>query len=79
CTNQNCLKTTPTSSIRRLWNRDLAAVLNFRHILASLREKGTRPDRFMPQKAGERKGKQKESQESKRIKHSSSVIAAGHP
>ncbi|KAK9702734.1 hypothetical protein K7432_011095 [Basidiobolus ranarum] len=51
-TNQNCLKTAPASSIRRLWNRDLAAVLNFRHILTSLREKGTRPDRFMPQKPG---------------------------
>ncbi|KAK9696036.1 hypothetical protein K7432_012671 [Basidiobolus ranarum] len=60
------------SSIRRLWNRDLAAVLNFRHILTLLREKATRPDRFMPQKQGKRKGKP-------RIKHSSSsVIAVGY-
>ncbi|KAJ2666361.1 hypothetical protein IW148_001080 [Coemansia sp. RSA 1199] len=32
--------------IERLWNRDLAAVLNFRHILFSLRETGTVPTRF---------------------------------
>ncbi|KAJ2483946.1 hypothetical protein IWW56_000092 [Coemansia sp. RSA 2131] len=31
---------------RRLWNRDLAAVLNFRSILFSLRETGTVPARF---------------------------------
>ncbi|KAJ2480726.1 hypothetical protein IWW56_002239 [Coemansia sp. RSA 2131] len=31
---------------RRLWNRDLAAVLNFRNILFSLRETGTVPLRF---------------------------------
>ncbi|KAJ2646060.1 hypothetical protein IW137_001628 [Coemansia sp. RSA 1287] len=31
---------------RKLWNRDLAAVLNFRHILQSLRETGTVPIRF---------------------------------
>ncbi|KAJ2120283.1 hypothetical protein IW147_005199 [Coemansia sp. RSA 720] len=31
---------------RRLWNRDLAAVLNFRSILFSLRETGTVPLRF---------------------------------
>ncbi|KAJ2535286.1 hypothetical protein EV175_006932, partial [Coemansia sp. RSA 1933] len=30
----------------RLWNRDLAAVLNFRHILNGLREDGFRPARF---------------------------------
>ncbi|KAG0183739.1 hypothetical protein DFQ28_001086, partial [Apophysomyces sp. BC1034] len=27
----------------RLWNRDLAAVLNFRHILNGLREEGVTP------------------------------------
>ncbi|KAJ2666734.1 hypothetical protein IW148_000724 [Coemansia sp. RSA 1199] len=32
--------------IQRLWNRDLVGVLNFRHILFSLREKGTVPTRF---------------------------------
>ncbi|KAJ2502333.1 hypothetical protein GGH96_001129 [Coemansia sp. RSA 1972] len=31
---------------RKLWNRDLAAVLNFRHILFSLQETGTVPTRF---------------------------------
>ncbi|KAJ2720233.1 hypothetical protein H4S00_003280, partial [Coemansia sp. D1744] len=31
---------------RKLWNRDLVAVLNFRHILFSLRETGTVPTRF---------------------------------
>ncbi|KAJ2502573.1 hypothetical protein GGH96_000977 [Coemansia sp. RSA 1972] len=31
---------------RKLWNRDLAAVLSFRHILFSLRETGTVPTRF---------------------------------
>ncbi|KAJ2479773.1 hypothetical protein IWW56_002876 [Coemansia sp. RSA 2131] len=31
---------------QRWWNRDLAAVLNFRHILFSLRETGTVPARF---------------------------------
>ncbi|KAI7870058.1 hypothetical protein BDF14DRAFT_1778913, partial [Spinellus fusiger] len=30
----------------RLWNRDLAATLNFRHILMSQRENGTSPERF---------------------------------
>ncbi|KAJ2182299.1 hypothetical protein GGF45_000962 [Coemansia sp. RSA 551] len=34
---------------RRLWNRDLVAVLNFRHILQSLRETGTVPTRFQRQ------------------------------
>ncbi|OAD81455.1 hypothetical protein PHYBLDRAFT_139007 [Phycomyces blakesleeanus NRRL 1555(-)] len=32
--------------IHRLWNRDLAAVLNFRHILNNLRYYGTIPLRF---------------------------------
>ncbi|KAJ2499038.1 hypothetical protein GGH96_003830 [Coemansia sp. RSA 1972] len=31
---------------RRLWNRDLVGVLNFRHILQSLRETGIAPARF---------------------------------
>ncbi|KAJ2501790.1 hypothetical protein GGH96_001659 [Coemansia sp. RSA 1972] len=31
---------------RRLWNRDLVGVLNFRHILNSLRETGIAPARF---------------------------------
>ncbi|OAD79128.1 hypothetical protein PHYBLDRAFT_139165 [Phycomyces blakesleeanus NRRL 1555(-)] len=32
--------------MHRLWNRDLAAVLNFRHILNNLRYDGTIPVRF---------------------------------
>ncbi|KAJ2482323.1 hypothetical protein IWW56_001110 [Coemansia sp. RSA 2131] len=32
--------------VKRWWNRDLAAVLNFRHILFSLRETGIAPARF---------------------------------
>ncbi|KAI7869670.1 hypothetical protein BDF14DRAFT_1779372 [Spinellus fusiger] len=30
----------------KLWNRDLAATLNFRHSLMSPRENGTCPERF---------------------------------
>ncbi|KAJ2661029.1 hypothetical protein IW148_003553 [Coemansia sp. RSA 1199] len=33
-------------NVKRWWNRDLAAVLNFRHILFSLRETGIAPARF---------------------------------
>ncbi|KAJ2126184.1 hypothetical protein IW147_000335 [Coemansia sp. RSA 720] len=33
-------------NVKRWWNRDLAAVLNFRHILFSLRETGIAPTRF---------------------------------
>ncbi|OAD80985.1 hypothetical protein PHYBLDRAFT_138532 [Phycomyces blakesleeanus NRRL 1555(-)] len=32
--------------MHRLWNRDLATVLNFRHILNNLRYDGTIPVRF---------------------------------
>ncbi|OAD68598.1 hypothetical protein PHYBLDRAFT_150196 [Phycomyces blakesleeanus NRRL 1555(-)] len=32
--------------MHRLWNRDLAAVLNFRHILNNMRYDGTIPVRF---------------------------------
>ncbi|ORE04259.1 hypothetical protein BCV72DRAFT_313290 [Rhizopus microsporus var. microsporus] len=35
-----------TISRRRLWNRDMVATLNFRHILFGLRENGKRPERF---------------------------------
>jgi hypothetical protein len=37
CTNQKCLESMPGDDKRRLFNRDLAAVLNFREILLSLR------------------------------------------
>ncbi|KAJ2497699.1 hypothetical protein GGH96_004882 [Coemansia sp. RSA 1972] len=38
---------------RRLWNRDLLAVLNFWHILVSLRESGTIPERFQQRQPNE--------------------------
>jgi hypothetical protein len=34
------------SGYPRLWNRDKAAVLNFKHILTELRATGFRPSRF---------------------------------
>ncbi|OAD68875.1 hypothetical protein PHYBLDRAFT_172725 [Phycomyces blakesleeanus NRRL 1555(-)] len=47
CTNLNCLENMDRSEVmHRLWNRDLAAVLNFRHILNNLRYNGTIPVRF---------------------------------
>ncbi|OAD74189.1 hypothetical protein PHYBLDRAFT_144645 [Phycomyces blakesleeanus NRRL 1555(-)] len=47
CTNLNCLENMDGSEVmHRLWNRDLAAVLNFRHILKNLRYDGTIPVRF---------------------------------
>ncbi|GAA5808926.1 hypothetical protein MFLAVUS_002325 [Mucor flavus] len=48
CKNRNCLlaslevKEIP----QKLWNRDMAAILNFQKILISLRETGKRPDIF---------------------------------
>ncbi|KAJ1977929.1 hypothetical protein H4R35_002101 [Dimargaris xerosporica] len=43
CTNETCLAARATDTVNasprsRLWNRDLAAVLNFRHILVGLRQ-----------------------------------------
>ncbi|KAI8636824.1 hypothetical protein BD408DRAFT_77336 [Parasitella parasitica] len=38
-----------SSNENRLWNRDLAAVLNFRRILIFLRETGRRPTIFSRQ------------------------------
>ncbi|KAG1613708.1 hypothetical protein G6F46_007501 [Rhizopus delemar] len=53
CKNQQCLKAVTSTieatdkvPLRRLWNRDMAATLNFRHILSSLRANGERPERF---------------------------------
>jgi hypothetical protein len=43
CNNQNCMQPRQTT---RLWNRDMAAVCNFRHILQGLRLDGSRPLRF---------------------------------
>ncbi|KAJ2803502.1 hypothetical protein H4R20_002867, partial [Coemansia guatemalensis] len=49
CQNENCLKSVAkyeeTTRLRK-WNRDTAAVLNFRHILHGLRENGCVPERF---------------------------------
>ncbi|KAI9311409.1 hypothetical protein BX666DRAFT_1063248 [Dichotomocladium elegans] len=50
CTNLNCSKSMEFSR-SRLWNRDTAAVLNFRHILLSLRTNGEIPERFRHPKA----------------------------
>ncbi|KAJ2525652.1 hypothetical protein EV175_007732 [Coemansia sp. RSA 1933] len=52
CKNENCMEPMADGSAAsphrvRLWNRDLAAVLNFRHILNGLHENGARPARFM--------------------------------
>ncbi|KAJ2719480.1 hypothetical protein H4S00_003476 [Coemansia sp. D1744] len=60
CQSEECLKSIDKSEgesedekedekkekVQRWWNRDLAAVLNFRHILFSLRETGIAPTRF---------------------------------
>ncbi|KAG1492232.1 hypothetical protein G6F45_004510 [Rhizopus arrhizus] len=51
--NQQCLKVVTSTieatakfPLRRFWNRDIAATLNFRHILFSLRANSERPERF---------------------------------
>jgi hypothetical protein len=44
CTNQNCLKT--NGERFKLWNRDLAAVMNFNNILCFLRDTRERPSQF---------------------------------
>ncbi|KAJ2703737.1 hypothetical protein H4R19_005300, partial [Coemansia spiralis] len=50
CNNETCLEPLVVDGRsvprRRLWNRDLAAVCNFRHILFSLRARGATPTRF---------------------------------
>ncbi|KAJ2532360.1 hypothetical protein GGH20_001158 [Coemansia sp. RSA 1937] len=49
CQSEECLKFKGNylgDVKRKLWNRDLVGVLNFRHILQSLRETGTVPTRF---------------------------------
>lgn len=49
--------TSDKTLFHRLWNRDMAATLNFRHILFELRENGKRPERFCRLKtAPKRKG-----------------------
>lgn len=47
CKNISCIQPVEGhGEKRRLWNRDLAAVLNFLKILRSLRNFGKRPDTF---------------------------------
>ncbi|OAD66105.1 hypothetical protein PHYBLDRAFT_152903 [Phycomyces blakesleeanus NRRL 1555(-)] len=47
CTNLNCLENMDGSEVmHRLWNRDIASVLNFRYILNNLRCDGTISVRF---------------------------------
>ncbi|KAJ2500853.1 hypothetical protein GGH96_002374 [Coemansia sp. RSA 1972] len=41
-----CLREKGSNIKRRLWNRGLVGVLNFKHILQSLRETGIAPSRF---------------------------------
>ncbi|KAI9268586.1 hypothetical protein EDC94DRAFT_484767, partial [Helicostylum pulchrum] len=45
CNNNQCFES-DNSEKMRLWNRDLAAVLNFRKIRFSLRNTGERPSVF---------------------------------
>ncbi|KAJ2538595.1 hypothetical protein EV175_006447, partial [Coemansia sp. RSA 1933] len=52
CKNEKCMELMANGSAAsphhvHLWNRDLAAVLNFRHILNGLHENGARPAWFM--------------------------------
>ncbi|KAI9225756.1 MAG: hypothetical protein DHS80DRAFT_19824, partial [Piptocephalis tieghemiana] len=56
CTNQYCLesmrritRSKSSTASRRLWNRDMAAALNLRHILDGLRNDGVIPTRFQRQ------------------------------
>ncbi|KAJ1850785.1 hypothetical protein LPJ57_008017, partial [Coemansia sp. RSA 486] len=54
CTNRDCLKTTPgyeDTQRRRLWNRDMAAVLNFRKILMAHRMGNERPEHLQRPKS----------------------------
>ncbi|KAI9366437.1 hypothetical protein BD770DRAFT_4816 [Pilaira anomala] len=48
CTNQQCLESVSNNNGNnfRVWNRDLAAVLNFATIVKQLRKTMTRPDVF---------------------------------
>ncbi|KAI9502950.1 hypothetical protein BX070DRAFT_192307 [Coemansia spiralis] len=51
CSNKKCLESVASDSSAsaprpHYWNRDLAAVLNFRHILTNLRENSEIPERF---------------------------------
>ncbi|KAG1323973.1 hypothetical protein G6F62_009359 [Rhizopus arrhizus] len=58
--------------LRRLWNSDMAATLNFRHILFSLRANGERPKRFC-------RSKKPLSTGSKRKNMSSSSASTSRP
>ncbi|KAJ1877379.1 hypothetical protein LPJ57_003973 [Coemansia sp. RSA 486] len=54
CTNKDCLKTTPRyedTQRRRLWNRNMAAVLNFRKILMAHRMGKERPENLQRPKS----------------------------
>ncbi|KAG1052407.1 hypothetical protein G6F43_005459 [Rhizopus delemar] len=79
CKNQQCLKVVTSTieatdkvALRRLWNRDMAATLNFRHIFFSLRANGERPERFC-------KSKKPVSTGSKRKNMSSSSASTSQP
>ncbi|KAG1175581.1 hypothetical protein G6F71_004042 [Rhizopus microsporus] len=46
CTNPYCRRAVAALDRYRLWNRDVAACLNYMHILRGLRRNGMVPDRF---------------------------------
>ncbi|KAL4206120.1 hypothetical protein AB4K20DRAFT_1925239 [Rhizopus microsporus] len=46
CTNLYCRRAVAAPDRYRLWNRDVAACLNYMHILRGLRRNGMVPDRF---------------------------------
>ncbi|EIE92500.1 hypothetical protein RO3G_17098 [Rhizopus delemar RA 99-880] len=66
------VETTAKIPLRRLWNCDMAATLNFRHILFSLRTNGERPERFC-------RSKKSLSTNSKRKNISSSSASTSRP
>ncbi|KAG1620233.1 hypothetical protein G6F46_002553 [Rhizopus delemar] len=79
CKNQQCLndvmstmEATAKVPLHRLWNRDMAATLNFRHILFSLRANGERPEHFC-------RSKKPLSTGSKRKNMSSSSASTSRP
>ncbi|EIE88387.1 hypothetical protein RO3G_13098 [Rhizopus delemar RA 99-880] len=79
CKNQQHLKVVTSTieatdkvSLHRLWNHDMAATLDFRHIFFSLRANGERPERFC-------KSKKPLSTGSKRKNMSSSSASTSQP
>ncbi|KAI9328982.1 hypothetical protein BD770DRAFT_423065 [Pilaira anomala] len=63
CTNQKCLESVSNNNGNnfRVWNRDLAAVLNFATIVKQLRKTMTRPDVFKRKNFEDSSAKKKDS------------------